>query len=100
MTKSQLKNINEGDTVWYWYKGLSIGSVEVQFIKFKPAESRNHYDLATIKTSESRLTPDKHGYLDVRISYLYSEDPGKSSTSGKKSGFLNKGVHGTRKFGK
>lgn len=98
ITKKQVSQLKKGDIVWYWYKGLRTGSVEVEFVEFKPSTGKNVYDTAIVKTDQPSLNPDKNGLIIVRISYLYTEDPEMESTSGSKKGFLNKGVHGSRKW--
>lgn len=97
MKKSEVTALTLGDKIWYWYKGLNLGSIEGEFIEYIPAKNKNQYDLVKIKTTESRLNPDKDGYLLVRLSHVYSDDPEYVASSSKK-GFLNKGVHGTRKW--
>lgn len=99
ITKAQVKNLKKGDIVWYWYKGLKTGSVEVEFVEFKPSTGKNVYDTAIVKTDQPSLNPDKNGLIIVRISHIYTEDPEMESTSGSKKGFLNKGVQGPRKWG-
>lgn len=98
ITKKQATQLKTGDKVWYYYSGLSLGSVEVEFVEFKPAVNKNQYDIAVVKTNEPRLNPDKNGFLNVKISHLYTVDPEMEKTTPKK-GFLNKGVHGPRKWG-
>lgn len=99
ITKKQASQLKKGDKVWYYYRGLNLGSVEVEFVEFKPALNKNQYDVVVVKTDEARLNPDKNGLLNVKISYLYTEDPEMEKTSGSKKGFLNKSVHGPRKWG-
>lgn len=99
LTKNQITQLKKGDKVWYYQRGSNVGSIEMEFVEFKPALNKNQYDVAVVKTDETRLNPDKNGLLNVRISYLHTDDPEMEKTSTSKKGFLNKGVHGPRKWG-
>lgn len=101
---AELKGLKSGDTIYYYFKGMTMGSIPVEFLEYIPKNSNvrgssKDYDILKVKTDETRLNPDKDGILYIRTGFAYLDDPEYDSTSSKK-GFLSKGVHGSRKFGK
>ena len=92
---SALKTLSVGDKIWV-QPSKKMEAVQVDFIEFILG-SGSVRDTIKAKTDNSRLNPDSSGIIRYPVSVYYLEDP-EFEVTGKKKGFLSRGIQGPRKW--